>query len=154
MRLLKKGEGNLEEEKIMNKLDRFKKITASRLFFIAVLSVISLLLPLSVANADSKNGIDDISRGDYLPKAGLHIKTTANTGAVSLGIGYPGHKWRADCRADGGTSVNGNKKWFRARDIKTNVKGYSALFYMDWQYKPTFLYVSTSNTCIYIPNGK
>jgi hypothetical protein len=152
MRLLKKGEGNLEEEKIMNKLDRFKKITASRLFFIAVLSVISLLLPLSIANADSKDGIDNISSGDY--KTALHIKSTANTGAVSLGIGYPTDKWRADCMAMGGTSVNGNKNWFRARNLQSYIKGYSALFYMDWRYHPTFVYFSTSNTCIYIPTGK
>lgn len=121
-------------------------------FFMLLLAAI---LPFnSTSYADSKNGVDDIFRGDYTPNIGLHIRKTANTSATSLGVAYPGDKWRADCIAARGTSVNGNSYWFRNRDIKTNIKGYSSAEYMRITYAPTYAYVTYSNTCITATYGK
>jgi hypothetical protein len=117
--------------------------------------VLSMMVGVSPnALADSKDGIDNIWRGDYTASAGLHIKRYASTSAPSDGIAYPGHLWQADCIAGNGTPVNGNYAWFRARDKATNIKGYSSAAYMRISYSPKITYVSNGNTCIYLPTGK
>jgi hypothetical protein len=70
---------------------------------------------------------------DYEPKVGLHIKTKGRLNATSLGIGYRGDGARADCYALAGDAVNGSTAystyWVSARNLRTQVKGYSAIGY-------------------------
>ncbi|MDR1448321.1 MAG: hypothetical protein LBI63_05145 [Candidatus Ancillula sp.] len=94
--------------------------------------ILGLLLSVSITNANAVITIN----GDYT--AALHIKARARLNATSLGIGYPGHTWRSDCAALNGDAVefpppNAGRTtnvWLSARDLTTNVKGYSSAAYM------------------------
>jgi hypothetical protein len=67
----------------------------------------------------------------------LHIKADhGRLSATSLGIGYPGDKYTADCAAMKGDSValpgttKSSSWWLSNRDQKTKIKRYSSLAYM------------------------
>jgi hypothetical protein len=94
--------------------------------------VLGLLFSASVSEANAVITIN----GDYTDA--LHIKIRGRINSTSLGIGYPGDTWRSDCLALDGDSVDmpepnvGMKttSWLSARDLKSNIKGYSSIAYM------------------------
>ncbi|MDR1448326.1 MAG: hypothetical protein LBI63_05170 [Candidatus Ancillula sp.] len=108
------------------------KLKASKVakLFGSMAMVLGLLFSASVSEANAVITIN----GDY--KDALHIKIRGRLNSTSLGIGYPGHNWRSDCVALDGDSVivpnNGRptNMWLSARDIKTQIKGYSSAAYM------------------------
>ena len=65
------------------------------------------------------------AEGDYTSN-GVNIRTTGNTSATSVGLGYIGDGITATCVATRGSSVSGNTEWVRHKNKDTNKKGYSS----------------------------
>jgi hypothetical protein len=114
---------------------------------IALPAMLGLVLSLGLF-AVPANGVPTIT-GNYVPSDGLHIKTKGRLNATSIGIGYPpGKGARTDCYAKSGDWVTrkyswgsiSSSIWASARDLDTQVKGYSSVVWT------TFPDTLTSNT--------
>jgi hypothetical protein len=123
---------------------------------VALLLVGSFVAP----NVESKAATGGVTYplwlGDYTDA--LHIKTAARTESTSLGIGYPGDTLRSGCWATRGDAISGtsslgvkftnNQNWASARDLRTNVKGYSSVVYIIWNGSmPSGFYLQADDVC-------
>jgi hypothetical protein len=98
--------------------------------------------------------------GDYVASSGLYIKTKGRLNATNLGIGYPGQGAKADCYAMNGdwvsrTYSNGVVSasiWASAKDLDTNVKGYSSVVWTTFpdlisSFPPSGFVMKSGDTC-------